>query len=237
MTTTRRSLALCVVALLAGCAPRVPQRARPPAAPRAIIGALARREAAMHGLRLSMSVKLTGAEQGSMLSSPAYLAIDDTGGIRLQVLSPFGVTVLDLTITGDAYTLTLPLRHDTSEGHIDPSALADPRVAIGDRMIVALALMFRPKARADACSGVAPNTVACAVAPELAARIAVDDDLRPVHEEYVRADGATLLVATYDDYRGAEQTAMPGSIVIADPASGARMTIRVQRVRTAEPAA
>jgi len=192
----------------------------------------------MHGLRISMSVRLTGTEQGSMLSSPAYLALDDAGGIRLQVLSPFGVTVLDLAISGDAYTLTLPLRHETGNGRIDPSVLDDPRVPVGDRMIVALALMFRPKARPDVCRGVGPGTVACAVAPELAARVTVDDSLRPVREEYVRGDGEALLVATYDDYRGTEQTAMPGSIVLEDPASKARMIIRVTRVRTAaEPAA
>lgn len=232
---SRRRAALgCLCVLLAGCATRVARHA-PPAPPSAgtIIAALARREDATRGVRLSMTVRLSGTEQGSLLSSPAYLAIDDAGIIRLQVLSPFGMTVLDLTIRGDAYTLALPLRHQTSDGTIDPRALEDATVPVSDRMIVALALMFRPKARPDTCAATAPGTVACVVARDLTARVTVDDGLRPTREEYVRADGTPLLVATFDDYRGDDPNAVPGALVIEDPASGARMTIRVQRVRTA----
>lgn len=230
-------LALCVVlALAAGCvAPRAPRHPsiaeRTP--PGAIVAALARRERATRGLRLSMTVRLTGTEQSSVLSSPAYLAIDDAGAIRLQVLSPFGMTVLDLAIHGDRYTLTLPMRHQTSEGTLDLRTLDDPTVAVSDRMIVALALLFRPKAGAGACTGAAPATIACTVGPTLAAHVVVDDHLRPLREDYVRADGKRLLVATYDDYLDDDPTASPRSLVIEDPGSGARMAIRVIRARVA----
>lgn len=166
-----------------------------------------------------------------MLPSPAYLALDDAGGIRLQVLSPFGMTVLDLSIRGDAYTLTLPMQNQTATGAIDPRALADPAVPVSDRMIVALALMFRPKARAGACAGVAPATVACGMGSALTARVSVDDALRPVREEYVGADGGRLIVATYE-YADAAADAQPRALVIEDPASGARMAIQVRRSQT-----
>ena len=197
----------------------------------AIVAALARREAATRGVRLSMTVRLSGTEHASVLPSPAYLAVDDAGGIRLQVLSPFGMTVLDLAIRGDAYTLNLPMRNHTATGTIDPRALADPAVPVSDRMIVALALMFRPKARADACAGVAPATVACRMGSALSARVTVDDALRPVREEYVDAAGNRLIVATYE-YADAQVDAQPRALVIEDPSSGARMAIQVRRSQT-----
>ncbi|MBI3766890.1 MAG: hypothetical protein HY271_00175 [Deltaproteobacteria bacterium] len=233
---TRGTVALCaLVALVAGCiAPQAARRrALHAAPPSAILAALARREDATRGLRLSMTVRLAGTDHASPLPSPAYLAIDSTGAIRLQVLSAFGMTVLDLAIHGDSYTLDLPLRRQTTDGTIDLRTLTDPTVAVSDRMIVALALLFRPKARADACSGAAPATVACKVGPTLVARVTVDERLRPLREEYVRDDGSRLLVATYDDYRGDDPNASPGSLLIEDPASGASMAIRVQRVRRA----
>ena len=231
---TRGTIALsCALAVTIGCvAPRAAsRRPRRAPAPSAIVAALARREQATRGLRLSMTVRLTGADHASVLPSPAYLAIDSAGGIRLQVLSAFGVTVLDLAIHGDAYTLTLPLRHQTTDGTIDLRTLDDPAVAVSDRMIVALALLFRPKARPEACTGAEPWTVGCRVGADLVARMSVDDVLRPVREEYLRDDGSRLLVATYEEYRGDDSTASPGSLLIADPASGASMAIHVQRAR------
>lgn len=231
---SRGIIALCCLLVAAvGCvAPgRGARRARSAPAPSAIVAALARREQATRGLRLSMTVRLTGDDRASALPSPAYLAIDGTGAIRLQVLSAFGMTVLDLAIHGDAYTLALPLRHQTTDGRIDLRTLDDPAVAVSDRMIVALALLFRPKARPATCTGAEPWTVTCRVAPDLAARLTVDDALRPVREEYRRDDGSPLLVATYDDYRGDDPAASPGSLRIADSASGASMAIQVRRAR------
>jgi hypothetical protein len=143
------------------------------------------------------------------------------------------MTVLDLAIHGDAYTLTLPLRRQTTDGTIDLRTLDDPAVAVSDRMIVALALLFRPKAQPEVCTGAEPWTVACRVGGDLVARVRVDDVLRPVREEYVRNDGSRLLVATYEAYRSDDPTAAPGSLLIADPASGASMEIHVQRARIA----
>ena len=233
--TRGRAAICCLCILAAGCAPRIARR--PPAplpSTTAIVAALARREQATRGLRLSLTVRISGGEQGTLLPAPAYLAVDDAGDIRLQVLSPFGMTVLDLAIHGDAYVLTLPLRGQKVDGTIDPRVLADPTVPVADRMVVALALMFRPKATAETCIEIAPATVGCRVAGALTAQVTVDDGLRPTREAYVRDDGVPLLVATYDDYRDDTPTAVAGTLVIADPASDARMSIRVQRVRTAD---
>ena len=229
--------ALCVVVLLAGCAAggAVRPATRPGTAPppRAIVGALAQREAATLGLRLSMTVRLTGTGRDPLLPSPAYLAIDDGSAIRLQVLSAFGMTVLDLAIHGDGYTVTLPLTHETREGTIDLRTLSDPAVPVADRMIVALALMFRPKARAETCRDAGPAAVTCAVGSGMTARVTVDDHLRPIRETYLDAGAKPLLTATFDDYRGDDPHAQPGSLVIEDAATGARMAIQVKRVRIA----
>lgn len=231
---SRGVAALCaVITLAAGCvAPRRPHVGEA-ATPQAIVAALAAREHGTRGLRLSMTVRLVGTEQGSILPSPAYLAIDDAGAIRLQVLSAFGMTVLDLTIRDGAYTLSLPLRRQTTQGTVDPATLADPAVAVSDRMIVALALLFQPKARPDACTGAGGATVVCRVAPALRARVTVDDRLRPLREEYVRDDGTPLLVATYEGYAQDDPHAAPADLRIADPTSGAGMAIHVQRARVA----
>src|SRR5262249_37823211 len=109
--------------------------------------------------------------------------------------------------------------------------LADPAVAASDRMIVALALLFQPKARADACTGRGDAAVECRVGAALRARVTVDDRLRPIREEYARDDGAPLLIATYEGYTGADPAAAPRDLRIADPSSGAAMAIRVQRAR------
>ena len=170
-------------------------------------------------------VKLAGQEYA--------LAVDDTGGIRLQVLSAFGMTVLDLAIHGDRYTVTMPLSHETRDGVIDLRALSDPAVPVGDRMIVALALMFRPKARADGCHGSGPGTVTCTAGAGFKARITVDERLRPLTETYLDADARPLLSAAFADYRGDDARALPGSLLIEDASSGARMAIQVKRVRTA----
>ena len=227
---------VCVgVLLLAGCTPAARHAARPHRAPppRAIVDALAAREAAMPGLRLSMTVKTTGTGRDSLLASPAYLAIDDTGGIRLQVLSPFGVTVLDLAIRNEVYTLTMPLTHESRDGTVDLRTLSDPAIPIGDRMIVALALMFRPKAHPETCRGAGSSAVTCAVGSGVTATVTVDERLRPEREVYRDAAGTPLLGATFGGYRGEDARAQPGSLLIEDTASGARMAIQVTRVRTA----
>jgi hypothetical protein len=238
---TRRLHAVLCVVVLAGCtaggAARRGIRPGPPPSARAIVAALAEREAATPGLRLSMTVRLTGTGQDPLLPSPAYLAIDDGGGIRLQVLSAFGMTVLDLAIHGDGYTVTLPLTHETRDGTIDLATLSDPAVPVADRMIVALALMFRPKARTETCHGTGPATVTCTVGSGLTAQVTVDDHLRPIRETYLDAGATPLLAATFVDYRGDDTRAQPGSLVIEDAATGARMAIQVKRVRTAGTAA
>jgi hypothetical protein len=225
---------LCVAAVLvAGCTAGVRRGVRPGVAPATpdIVAALARREAGVPGLRLSMSVKITGSGRDPILPSPAYLAVDESGGIRLQVLSAFGMTVLDLAIRGDRYTVTMPLSHETRDGTIDLRALSDPAMPVGDRMIVALALMFRPKARAESCRGSGPATVTCDVGDGLSARITVDARLRPTGESYLGAEARPLLNATFADYRGDDAAAQPGALLIEDAASGARMAIEVKRVK------
>jgi hypothetical protein len=231
-------VAVCLAIFVAGCTARVKHGVRPGAAHAtpAIVAALARREAGVPGLRLSMSVKITGTEHDPLLPSPAYLAVDEHGGIRLEVLSAFGMTVLDLAIRGDAYTVTMPLSHESRDGTIDLRALADPAVPVGDRMIVALALMFRPKARAESCRGSGPATVTCTTGAGLSARTTVDEQLRPIHESYLGADGRSLLDATFADYRGDDAAAQPGSLLIEEVASGARMAIQVKQVKRASPA-
>jgi hypothetical protein len=104
-------------------------------------------------------------------------------------------------------------------------------------MIVARALMFRPKARAETCRGTGPSTVTCAVGSGLTAQVTVDDHLRPIRETYVDAGAKPLLTATFVDYGGDDARAQPGSLVIEDAATGARMAIQVKRVRTAGAAA
>ena len=228
--------ALCALAALAAACVRPPRLERPASASeaRALLDALAARERSMRQLRVTMSVRLTGGAPASMLSSPAYLAIDRPDTIRLQVLSPFGVTVLDLAITGEDYRLTLPLRHEVRNGTIDLDAVAALGTTPDDRTIVALALLFRPKIDAATCHVESASTVRCPIGAGLSAIITVDGGLRPKGERYTRADGTVLLSVAYGDYGSGGPGAMPGRIEIRDATSETTLIVRVLRFRTGE---
>jgi hypothetical protein len=198
----------------------------------AIVAAGAAREYALTGLRLTLSVRATAGPPAARLASPAYLAIDDPRRLHLQVLSPFGVTVLDLTTNDDAFTLTLPLRNETRSGRIDLAALAAGTTPEDERMIVALALLFRPKMDRTRCRGAGPSAVRCTIASDLAATITVDNDLRTVREEYAGTAG-TIFVAELQDYASTARDALPGRIVVSDGKGGPALVIRVVKSRRA----
>ena len=222
--------ALSLAATLAGCvrSPRPVPQARP-AETRAVLDALAARQQAMRGLRLSMRVRAAGAGTAALVAVPAYLAIDAPDAVRLQVLSPFGVTVLDLTIRNGAYELVQPLRGETRRGLVDLAALARPGALPDERMALALALLFHPKIRAATCRGETLRTVTCPVAAGIVAHITVDDVRRIVAEAYARPDGRPLLDAAFTDYADDSPIALPGRIDIHDAASGATLRARVVR--------
>lgn len=229
------ALALVAALVTGGCASLV-TRARPdaPRATDAIVAAVGVRERALLGLRLTLSVRATAGPPAARLASPAYLAIDDPEHLRLQVLSPFGVTALDLATSGDTYTLKLPLRGEQRDGRIDLAALAEGTTTEDDRMIVALALLFRPKMDRARCRAAGPTAVTCPVGADLTATVAVDEALRPVREEYRDADGRVLLVADLTDYPPAvDSNALPGRITISDGQGGPALVIRIVRSRRA----
>lgn len=218
-----------------GCASLM-TRARPttPHPADAILAAGLTRERALLGQRLTLSVRATAGPPAARLASPAYLAIDDPEHLRLQVLSPFGVTVLDLRVSGDVYTLHLPLRSETREGRIDLAALAAGEAPEDDRMIVALALLFRPKMDRARCRAAGPTAVTCPVGSDLTATVTVDTALRPVREEYRDTGGRVLLAAELADYPPAVVSdALPGRITISDGQGGPALVIRVVRSRRA----
>lgn len=201
--------------------------------PAAIIAAGAARERALGGLKLTLSVRATAGPPAARLASPAYLAIDDPEHLHLQVLSPFGPTVLDLETRGDTFTLTLPMQNQTRSGAIDLAALAAGTTPEDERMIVALALLFRPKMSRSACKSAGPSAVRCPVGPDLAVTTRVDDALRPVREEYA-GPGGVLLAAALEDYTETGPNALPGRITISDGTEGgAALVIRVVKVRRA----
>jgi len=193
----------------------------------AIVAAGAAREQALAGLRLTLSVRATAGPPAARLASPAYLAIDDAEHLRLQVLSPFGVTVLDLTTSGDTFTLALPMRGESRSGRIDLAALAAGTTPDDERMIVALALLFRPKMDRARCRGAGATAVSCTVAPDLTATIAVDQALRTVREDFVGPGGRPLFSAVLEDYTSTARDALPGRITISDGQGGPALVIRV----------
>jgi len=197
----------------------------------AIIAAGAGRERMLPGLRLTLSVRATAGPAAARLASPAYLAVDGPEQLRLQVLSPFGVTVLDLATTGSTFKLALPLRGETREGRVDLAALAAGETPEDERMIVALALLFRPKMTREHCRGSGRNAVTCAIASDLVATITVDRSLRSVREEYLGAGGQPVLVADLDDYPTTAADAFPGRITISDGRGGPALIVRIVRVR------
>ncbi len=202
----------------------------------AIVAAGAAREDALAGLRLTLSVRATAGPPAARLASPAYLAIDDLRHLHLQVLSPFGVTVLDLTTSDDAFTLTLPLRNETRSGRIDVAALAAGTTPEDERMIVALALLFRPKMDRTRCREAGPSAVRCPIGSDVTATVTVDRDLRPVREEYAGPAG-TIFVAELQDYDSTARDALPARIVVSDGAGGPALVIRVVKSRRATAAA
>ena len=235
---TQRALAaaLCTLATLAAACARPPRLARPASEveARTLFDALAARERVMRELRITMKVRVSGGTAAALLASPAFMALGQPGAIRMQVLSPFGITVLDLTITGDDYQLTLPLRGETRKGKIDLGTVAASGAPVDERMIVALALLFRPKIDAQACSVESVSTVVCSIGTGLSATITVDDNLRPKRERYTRADGTVLLSAEYGEYGEGGSEAMAGHIEISDLASATALIARVLCVRTAD---
>jgi hypothetical protein len=217
----------------AGCARLIVRPSTPPAyALHSIVAAGAAREEQLPGMRLTLSVRATAGPPSARLASPAYLAIDSAERLRLQVLSPFGVTVLDLAIDGDAYVLTLPLRGEVRRGRIDLAALAAGATPEDDRMIVALALLFRGKMRSERCTAAGSASVSCTIATNLAAIITVDDALRPIREEYVGPGGRTVLVSELTDYPDRTRDALPGRITISDGQGGPALIVRVVRAKT-----
>ena len=233
----RLKLPLSVVALALACAcvrPVALERPATPAEAQALLAALAARERATRGLRVSMSVRVSGAGAPAALSSPAYVAVDAAGGIRLQVLSPFGMTVLDLAITGRDYVLTLPMRNETKRGVIDLAALAAGTDDPSDRMVVALALLFTPKIGAD-CKVDTTRALRCPLGGGVTAHLDVDPERRPIRERYTGADGRELFTAEYANY-AALDALVPGRLEVSDPASGGRMVAKVTRVRLGLPA-
>jgi hypothetical protein len=230
-------LALAVVTAVAGSGcTQLMTRVRPAEtrSADAILAAGIARERSLVGLRLTLSVRATAGPPAARLASPAYLAIDDPEHLRLQVLSPFGVTVLDLATSGDTYTLQLPMRGEKRDGRIDLAALAAGTMAEDERMIVALALLFRSKMDRARCRAAGPVAVTCAVATDLTATISVDAALRPVREEYRGSDGRTFLVAELSDYPAAVASgALPERITISDGQGGPALVIRVVRSRRA----
>lgn len=240
------AIAVCVAgALAAACTPlHRPARRPPVGTPDAVLGALAARERAMMDARVSMSVRGNGAGASSVFASPAYLAVDGPERLRLQIVSMFGMTVFDLTIDGDDYVLSMPLRGEVRRGRIDLGAFGAATTPAPERMIVALALLFRPKIGAGRCHVAAAHDlplgaqsrVTCGLGADLVATVVVDDQLRPTQETFARAEGDALLVAEYTDYDDPGPTSFPGRITIRDPASDAGMIIRVLRVRHGAPA-
>jgi hypothetical protein len=230
----RRRLALLLALALAstpGCARLFTRPTRVVThAPAAIVAAGAAREQALPGMRLTLSVRATAGPPEARLASPAYLAIDDADHLRLQVLSPFGVTVLDLTTSGDAFTLALPMRGESRSGRVDLAALVAGTTPDAERMIVALALHFPPKMDRARCRGAGAAAVSCTVTPDLTATIAVDDMLRPVREDYVGPGGRPLLSAVLEDYTATGREAVPGRITISDGQGGPALVIRVVKV-------
>lgn len=195
----------------------------------AIVAAGAARERALLGMRLTLSVRATAGPPLARLASPAYLAIDGPGHLRLQVLSPFGVTVLDLVADGDTFSLSLPLQDETKEGRIDLAALAAGATPEDERMIVALALLFRPKMSPERCRAAGPAAVTCRLTVDLAATITVDDALRPVREEYVGPAGRRVLIADLGEYASTARDALPGRITISDGQVDSALVVRVLR--------
>lgn len=197
----------------------------------AIVAAGAAREQALDGLKLTLSVRATTGPAAARLASPAYLVIDDPEHLHLQVLSPFGPTVLDLKTNRDAFTLILPMQNQTRTGTIDLAALAAGTTPEDERMIMALALLFRPKMSRTSCRDAGPGAVRCAVGADLSVTTRVDDALRPVREDYAGPDGL-LLTAVLEEYTGTGPNALPGRITIADGTSdGPALVIRVLKVR------
>ncbi|MCC6847589.1 MAG: hypothetical protein IT294_03740 [Deltaproteobacteria bacterium] len=197
----------------------------------AIIAAGAARERALAGLRLTLSVRATAGPPAARLAAPAYLAIDDADHLRLQVLSPFGPTVLDLATDADAFTLRLPMRGETRRGAIDVAALAAGTTPEDERMIVALALLFRPKMDRRRCRAAGPAAVNCALAADLTVTTTVDAALRPTREDFLGPGGRPLFTAVFEDYGGAAGSALPGRITISGDGGDGALVIRVVKAR------
>jgi hypothetical protein len=222
--------ALCVALAAAGCMRLVAPRRGPGFPDRTrLLAALAARERAQDGLRLSMRVRASGVGPTGLLGAPAFLALDRPDRLRLQVLSPFGLTVLDLEIAGRRYRLRLPLRGESHRGRVDVATLTEATALPAERMIVALPLLFRAKASRGACTTAAPAAVRCTLGGGLASMITVDERLRPVRETIARDDGTPILRADYD--WGPEAELAPARVTIRDAASAGTLTIRVLRAR------
>jgi hypothetical protein len=223
---------IVALALVAGCA----RLMTPPPGPRATVGdpvaALRAREQASVGLRLSLKIQGDGPK-GALPSAPAFLAVERPDHLRLQVLSLFGSTVLDLEIVGDRFRLRMPMSGTVRRGRIDAAAFARRGTADDERMVMALALLFRAKASAGLCTARGSRDVHCTLAEDVRAVVRLDGAGRPVEERIVHGNGRALLTAGYSSYESTDPAAFPRAIVLRDLETGSTMRIRVVRVRGA----
>jgi hypothetical protein len=127
--------------------------------------------------------------------------------------------------------VTLPMRGETRRGRIDLEALAAGATPADESMIVAIALLFRPKMRDDRCTAAGRAAVSCTIATNLTATVTVDDVLRPIREQYFGPGGQAVLVSELGDYPDRTRAALPGRITISDGRGGPALVVRVVRAK------
>lgn len=166
------------------------------------------------------------------------MALDGEEKVRVRLLAPMGMTVIDYVQADGRWQLSVPpagIRRSGAEGESPVTPEEEESAELGMRpdQIVALLHSIEPDAQVQWRPG------ACAVLEELDGGTIVrrlgfgrEDGAWVVANEEIVEDGQVVARSTYGDYRSVGAGAWPWLSEVVDPRRGSVVTLSVQAVRT-----
>lgn len=216
------------MAMLCGaCAARVPPPGVPVVASRTATDSYAAvldRENTIRTLRARFVA--TAVQGGEKRAADGVLLVKRPARVRMRLLSPFGLTLLDYTSVDGQTRLVLPLEDKVETG---TASTTDGTFSPAD--IGRLLLRAAPGA-ADGCTPRADGArvvVDCdASSGALSRRMTIDPGTATVAHEVYFADGKPRVSTDLSDYRLVDGVALPFSIVLTYPERDLTMRVEVR---------
>jgi len=189
-----------------------------------VFAALQARERSVHALRAQF---VATATQGSeSRRADGVLLVQRPDRVRLRLVSPFGLTVLDYTSAGGQTRLLLPLEDRTLDG---TAGATDAAASPADFGRLLLRLGDEPGAQCSARAAEAAVVVDCVGADGTLVRQAtIDPATATVVRDVGFARGDPQVTMELGDYRVVDGVPLPFRLRLAYPRSGATTEIQVR---------